>query len=220
MEILMSFDLTHLLPSTITLKPRSLLTTGTRYTRVSHFPSRKNQAPIGCTALQHSDFCVLLEFDPRISRYASRPCRIEFKESGRIYKPDFCSIFGDARVVFYSFRRPSIVSQADGQHQLTEEHRQFSEAGLTLELITLSDIGQTQRAQNLRYLYHHALKGSTLGATAVSNAVAAQGEKLTKVSALLAEGHTPEDIAYAIFYQQVVADLDRRFTLETVVRGQ
>lgn len=214
----MELNLARLLPPTVVLSPRSQLTTGRRYTRVTHFPSRKNQTPIGCTALQHSDFCVHLEFDPRITRYASRPCRLEFKESGRRYRPDFCSIFTDARVVFYEFSKPTTVILPSEKRRVEELRRQFGEAGIMFEIITLSAICQAQKTQNLRYLYHHALRGSPSGAAAVRKTVLSGENPQTSVCLLLAAGHPPEDIAFALFYQQITADLDRRFNLETSVR--
>lgn len=213
----MELNLERLLPPTVVLSPRSQLTTGRRYTRVTHFPSRKNQAPIGCTALQHSDFCVHLEFDPRITHYVSRPCRLTLKESGQCYRPDFCSIFTDARLVFYEFSKPSDVILPSEKRRVAEQRRQFGEAGLMLEIIALSAICQTQKTQNLRYLYHHALRGSPSGAAAVRKAVLNGKSLRTSVCLLLAAGHSPEDIAYALFYQQISADLDRGFNLETEV---
>ncbi|MBZ9783625.1 hypothetical protein K9857_19015 [Pseudomonas sp. REP124] len=216
----MELNLAQFLPPTVALSPRSELTTGRRYARVTHFPSRKNQAPIGCTALQHSDFCVHLEFDTRITRYASRPCRLEFKETGRIYRPDFCSIFNDARIVFYELCKPTSVIHPYEKRRLADLRRQFSEAGVFFELITLSEICEAQKTQNLRYLYHHALRGSPSGATAVRNTILSGEKPETSVHSLLTAGHPPEDIAYALFYQQVRANLDCRFSLETVVEAE
>ncbi len=55
------------------------------------FPSRKNHQSMICNSVLESDYCVFLEWDPRVISYASQPGDLEICINGRqcIYRPDF-----------------------------------------------------------------------------------------------------------------------------------
>ncbi|MBS7596908.1 TnsA endonuclease N-terminal domain-containing protein [Pseudomonas sp. RC2C2] len=55
------------------------------------FPSRKNHQSIICNSLVESDYCIFLEWDPKVLKYASQPGDLEVCINGRqsVYRPDF-----------------------------------------------------------------------------------------------------------------------------------
>lgn len=210
----MDIDLERMLPAGVTIQPRTPLTKGRRYRRVSHFPSLKNHASIGCSAVQHVDFCTQLEYEPAIVSYASRPCVITFKQSGYCYRPDFCAVFQDARIVFYELSKPSSTVLPCEKHRNADVRRQFGEAGILFELIELSRLNGTQRIKNLRYLYHHALTGSLDGGRNVLAYVVSRPNRSTTVQVLLDNGCRVEDIACALFNRLIQMNLNLPFSLD------
>ncbi|MBX6691907.1 hypothetical protein I8746_20105 [Pseudomonas sp. USTB-Z] len=215
----MELDLKRHLPSTVTITARAELTTGQHHRRVTHFPSNKNKSAVGCAVLQHSDFCIHLEYDPRVTGYCSRPGKIRFESSNQCYSPDFCALFEEGHMVFYELLKPaSVILQVEKDRQ-SGLRELFGEAGLTLEIITLASISQSPKTDNLKLLYHHALHGTSEGAHRVVGTITDSGSDELSVRHLLSSGYLPEDIAYSIFYKMTSVNLSQPFNLDSRVRN-
>ncbi|WP_156905631.1 hypothetical protein [Pseudomonas vranovensis] len=215
----MELDLKSHLPGTVTISARTELTTGQRHRRITHFPSRKNKSAVGCTALQHSDFCVHLEYEAGVTGYCSRPGKIQFERRNECYSPDFCALFDSGHIVFYELLKPATITLQVEKDRQSRLRALFSEAGLVLDIITLSSISQSQKIHNLRLLYHHALHGTSEGARQVVGTINNSDSNDLSVQNLLSSGNLPGDIAYSIFYKMTSINLTQPFNLSSRVRN-
>ncbi|WP_156352789.1 hypothetical protein [Pseudomonas sp. NBRC 111140] len=215
----MELDLKSHLPGTVTITARAELTTGQHHRRITHFPSNKNKSAVGCTALQHSDFCIHLEYEPRVTGYCSRPGKIRFERRNQYYSPDFCALFDQGHIVFYELLKPATAVLQVEKDRQSSLRALFGEAGLTLEMITLSSISQSQKTHNLRFLYHHALHGTSEGARGVVATINNSGCDELSVQHLLGSGHPAGDIAYSIFYRMTSVNLSQPFNLDSRMRN-
>ncbi len=215
----MELDLKRHLPGTVTITARAELTTGQHHRRITHFPSNKNKSAVGCTVLQHSDFCIHLEYEPKVTGYCSRPGKIRFESSNQCYSPDFCALFDEGHIVFYELLKPTTVILQVEKDRQSGLRALFSEAGLTLEIIMLASISQSPKTHNLRLLYHHALHGTSEGARRVVAAINNSDSDEVSVQHLLSSGHPAKDIAYSIFHKMTSVNLSQPFNLDTRVRS-
>ncbi|VVN72932.1 hypothetical protein PS718_00538 [Pseudomonas fluorescens] len=205
------------LPLTVTVLPRKPLTSGQPHRRVTHFPSLKTRVMVPCASRLHADFCLHLEFEPRVIAYASRPFALQFGEGEITARPDFAAILADGRRVYYQVSGSDLALDPRRRNRLSLARQCFGNAGLLLEQLN-PDLYQTNACtQTLRSLYHHAFGGTVVQVPQIRQLLSEDRSDSATIRYLTERGIRKSDIAFAIFYQHIYTDLHKPVDLNTRV---
>ena len=191
---------------------------GGRYGKhVTHFPSRKNRGPIACETILEADFCLELERAPYVTRYEAQPFSLVLTGKKKRYTPDFASQLADGSVVVYEVKTDIAASDPLIHQRILFYQEQIALCGHTLECVLESQFRHPIRTQNLRQLYHQSFGLETSTLQTLLDHVKSDKRCEIQVQDLLNEHFSPSNIAYAVFYRYILADLKKPFSLKTVL---
>lgn len=191
---------------------------------ITYFPSRKSGAMVPCESLLEADFCLYLEYLPRVQRYSRSPVRFILKGESKTpsrYTPDFMAILYDydQSIVFYEIK-PDIL-QAEGRDKKKIERFQsvLAEHGYRLEIIVESQFRQPALIANLAYLYHASYGYSDSGISQVVRQIAESPQQSLSPRQLLSmpDPPAPCDIAAALFLKKLHTNMKRFFDLDSIL---
>lgn len=191
---------------------------GRHGSRVTKFPSRKNHRSVTCDSLLEAAFCLELEYRTDVLRYQAHPYVICFKESSYQYTPDFLVEFssGDFHLVEvkndYSYFDKAISARIAIYSEI------LASQGCYLEYISMSHFYMKTRINNLQLLYHRAFWSEGRASGSIKNMIGERTAGKTTLLSLIESRFKIEDIAHAIFYQQIFTNLNRPLTINTIVR--
>ncbi|MGF6401609.1 hypothetical protein ABH905_005275 [Pseudomonas frederiksbergensis] len=182
-----------------------------------YFPSQKNQTQIVCDSTLEADYCVLLEFEPTVERYQSRPGIFKISVDERIhdYTPDF--LVETTELVYYTEIKLDFTKlSARVNAKLQAASCYFNQLGRLLRFADENSIRRGEYLRNLKYLYLHSFN---VGADERGDC-ARQLEALTlpiRLGDLLTKQNGPStrSIYKAIFDQVLIFDLRQRLTINT-----
>jgi hypothetical protein len=202
----------------ISLSPVKPISHGRHGRRVVCFPSRKNHAGVMCDSLLESDFCLELERRRSVKEYTSQPFRITENRSRVSYVPDFEVLFSNNQTTLIEVKSENRYKYGRSVEKLELFSSIFRECGYSLEIVLDSAFRHIHRTHNLRTLYHQSF---TVTDTESARFEATLGNLCTRklsIANLLASGLEPRMIAYGLFYEILLTNLDRPLTTNTAVR--
>jgi hypothetical protein len=201
-----------------TLSTAERITHGRHGRRVSCFPSRKNHAGVMCDSLLESDFCLELERQKEVKQYTPQPFRITENKRRVSYTPDFEVLLHNNQTILFEVKSENRFKYGRSVEKLELFSSIFRECGYSLEFALDSDFRHNHRTRNLRTLYHQSF-------TVTDNEVERLKSNLRKycnqdlpITSLLLNGFEPKMIAYGLFYEILLADLNRPVTINSVVK--
>ncbi|NWL78029.1 hypothetical protein DM872_14330 [Pseudomonas taiwanensis] len=203
------------LKSTLSLLPGPKLRRGKYGKHVTFIPSRKNGGNVACESLLEAAFCLELERLPIITAYHSQPFTLALTSSRQRYTPDFVARLRDKRLIVYEIKTNSALSDAPTRDRLSYFKTLFAQCGYPLECIGDSQFWHPVRTPNLHFLYHKSFGSDRKSASHVSSLLYGSPHGKLTVQELLDNHAPPQDIAFAVFYGLVVADLQRPFGIQT-----
>ena len=203
------------LKSTLSLLPGPQLRRGKYGKHVTFIPSRKNGGNVACESLLETAFCLELERLQIITTYQSQPFTLVLTHSRQRYTPDFAAKLRDKRVVVYEIKTNSALKDPLTRDRLIYFHTLFAQCGYPLECIGDSQFWHPVRTPNLHWLYHKSFGADRRSASHVSSLIYDSPRRRLTVQELLDNHALPQDIAFAVFYGLVVADLQLPFNIRT-----
>lgn len=196
---------------------RALLTKGRPGSRVTFFPSRKNEGPVACGNLMQADYCVHLEYRPDVLTYQCRPPTVCC--DALHYKADFLVILNSGPQVYLKFLPPGDQPGALTPNQLQAVEAMLHDRDLLFSWLVPQDLPHALVSYNLRTLYHYSFGSSQRAARQVCARVTALAEQRATFEALLASGASSADICHAIFLDDLRIDLEQQLTPQTMIYG-
>lgn len=206
------------LSDTLSLLPGPVLRSGRYGKHVTFFPSRKNGKTVFCETWLEADFCLELERLPFVTAYETLPFTLSLKKGRKRYTPDFAAKLGDGKVVLYEIKLDKALNASSIRERLRFFQNLFAECGYTLESIRETQFRHPIKTLNLQILYQQSMSASHQSASIVNALISAAPQRKLSVKDLLANQTPHQDIAYAVFYQLVQADLYRPFNPHTQLR--
>lgn len=198
-----------------TAKP---ITHGRHGRRVSCFPSRKNRTGVMCDSLLESDFCLELERQRSVRQYISQPFRITHHKSQTSYVPDFEVLFNNNQTVLFEVKSEKRYNNRKSPGKLELFSCIFRECGYSLQIALDLEIRQGFRTENLRSLYHQSFSVTESESDRFRTELNKSSLQEFPISSLLAADTEPKMIAYGLFYELLITDLNRPLTIDTIVR--
>ncbi|MNG99983.1 hypothetical protein D3C76_88910 [compost metagenome] len=186
--------------------------------RVTRFPSRKNHCSVPCDSLLESDFCLLLERDPRVVKYESHPVTVHSLEHRARYTPDFCVHYSNGDEIFYEVKITERMTSPRSVMTRTVFEPVFATCGATLVTVTSAQIQEGPSLVALEKWYQYAFHSTPQRAWPVV-------EKLHPLSAgaplssLLDENITINEVAYGLFYQLLATENYSNFSGSSILRA-
>ncbi|MCY1294078.1 hypothetical protein D9M68_458470 [compost metagenome] len=203
--------------------PAKQFRTGEYGKHITYFPSRKSGAMVPCESFLEADFCLYLEYLPRVRRYSRSPVRFILKGGSSTphrYTPDFMATLYDETVVFYEIKPDILLAEGKQRDKIQRFQSALAEHGYLLEIIVESQFRHPALIANLAYLYHASFGYSDSGIRQVINQVAESPQKGLSPRQLLSmpAPPAPADIAAAIFLKKLRTNLNRFFDLDAILR--
>ncbi|WP_152906042.1 hypothetical protein [Pseudomonas putida] len=201
-----------------TLSTVERITHGRHGRRVSCFPSRKNHAGVMCDSLLESDFCLELERQKEVKQYTSQPFRITENKSRLSYTPDFEVLFHSNQTILFEVKSENRFTYGRSVEKLELFASILRECGYSLEFALDTNFRHIHRTRNLRTLYHHAYTATDSEIEGFKSSLRKYRHKKFPINLLIAGGFKPKMIAYSLFYNILLADLNHPVDFNTVVK--
>ena len=185
------------------------------------FPSRKTHQQVVCHSVLEADYCVHLEYNPKVVHYCSHPGEIHLEVGGRMlrYQPDFQIDTSELR--YYTEVKANFDEIPSRWTAKLRAAQEFLKArGSDLRLADIASIRPTERLRNLKFLYFHSFNvgtdefGSCLRWLPTLKYPATMRQLLTNSA-----GIRERAIYKATFDDLLAVDLDQRLSLDTPVLG-
>ncbi|MCY1358500.1 hypothetical protein D9M69_450360 [compost metagenome] len=206
------------LSDTLALLPGPELRSGRYCKHVTFLPSRKNGGAVACETLLEADFCLELERLTFITAYEAQPFTLTLKKGRKRYTPDFAAKLRDGTIVLYEIKPDNALNDALTYERLCFFRSLFAECGYALECVRESQFRHPIKTLNLQILYQQSMGATRQTASVVNTLINATPQKKLSVQELIADQASRPDIAYAVFYRLVLANLFRPFSLNTQLR--
>lgn len=201
-----------------TLSTAERITHGRHGRRVSCFPSRKNHAGVMCDSLLESDFCLELERQKEVKQYTPQPFRITENKSRVSYTPDFEVLLHNNQTILFEVKSENRFKYGRSVEKLELFSSIFRECGYSLEFALDSHFRHNHRTRNLRTLYHQSFIVTDNEVERLKSHLRKYYNQDLPITSLLLNGFEPKMIAYGLFYEILLADLNRPVTINSVVK--
>ncbi|WP_164666807.1 hypothetical protein [Pseudomonas viridiflava] len=205
------------LPPQVCLLPRKPLSSGQPHRRVTHFPSLKNKTMVACESSLLAQFCLHLEYEPKVIAYVSRPFAVQFIEADLTVRPHFAAILADDRRVYYQVESADEITDPRRQYRQSLTKQCFGHAGFIFECIRPEHYQAAVSTETLRCLYHQAFGASAAQVPNIRRRLGEATDGRMMIRSLLARGIPLKDIAFALFFQHIHTDLRKPVDLNTIV---
>lgn len=189
---------------------------GRHGSRVTIFPSKKNNAPLICESLLEAAFCLELERRADIVRYEIHPYTLNFKGSKFRYTPDF-------EVTYISGAQQLVEVKNDDSFECVRTRSRLwritdllAKHDCLLECLPMRHFYHPIRAVNLDYLYHRGYNSTGQAHTSIQRYLAQQ-HKAIPLHQLLHHIYEAKEIAHALFYRAIDCNLRKPVTGKTMV---
>lgn len=206
------------LSDSLALLPGPELRSGRHCKHVTFLPSRKNGGTVVCETLLEADFCLELERLPFVRTYEAQPFTLTLKKGRKRYTPDFAAKLHDGTIVLYEIKPDSALNDSLTYERLSFFKSLFAECGYALECVLESQFRHPIKTLNLQILYQQSMGASRQSASIVNALINSAPQQKLSVEELIATHVPRHDIAYAVFYRLVLADLYRPFSKHTQLR--
>jgi hypothetical protein len=185
------------------------------------FPSRKNHTQVVCHSTLEADYCVHLEYDPKVIQYVSQPGELQLliNDRQRRYRPDFqvetseqC-YYTEVKVNFSELSSRWATTLRIAQETLREQ-------GIQLVLADLATIRPAERLRSLKFLYFHSFNVNPDEFGGCMRLLPTLQYPVTLRHLLMHPSEVRERAIYrALFERLLDFDLSQRLTLETPIWG-
>jgi hypothetical protein len=169
-----------------------------------------------------ADYCILLEFDPIVECYNSRPSvfKICVKEETQDYIPDF--LVETSEALYYTEVKANFEKLSSRvKNKLRAASHHFSSMGHSLRFADENTIRKGEILRNLKFLYLHSFN---VGKDELGDC-ARQLEAITypiRLGDLFAMSNRPSTRSTykTMFDQDLTFNLNKRITLNTLLEGR
>ncbi|MGY2413080.1 hypothetical protein [Pseudomonas pergaminensis] len=189
---------------------------GRHGSRVTIFPSRKNNAPLMCESLLEAAFCLELERRADVLCYKTHPYSLTFVTAKIRYTPDFEVTFSSGNQHLIEVKNDQSFECQKIRSRLSRIIELLAEHDCMLECLPLHHFYDTTRTTNLEYLYHHAYSNNGAADRSIHNYLAQQSQAVA-LRQLLQNTFGPTDIAHALFYKVIQCNISRPITEKSMV---
>lgn len=204
------------LTSIATIEPSRLPKHGRHGSRVTIFPSKKNNAPLICESLLEAAFCLELERRTDVTCYRIHPYTLTFTHPKIRYTPDFEITFSSGTQQLIEVKNDQSCECQKTKARLLRIVELLAEQDCLLECLPMRHFYDATRTINLNYLYNRGYNNNGLAGTAICRHIARQGNQVL-LKQLIKTPFEPTDIAHALFYQVIECNIRRAITDETAV---
>ncbi|EJT85498.1 hypothetical protein PPS11_08025 [Pseudomonas putida S11] len=153
-----------------------------------------------------------------MKEYTSQPFRITVNRSRFSYVPDFEVSFSNNQTSLIEVKSENRYKYGRSVGKLELFSSIFKECGYSLEIVLDSAFRHIHRTHNLRTLYHQSFTVTDIESARFEVALRNLSTQKLSIANLLASGIEPRMIAYGLFYEILLANLDRPLTPNTVAR--
>ncbi|HEK1690812.1 TPA: hypothetical protein SMR48_002042 [Pseudomonas putida] len=125
------------------------------------FPSRKNNCQLACNSLLESDYCINLEADPLVIRYATGLAPISLVDEGLTanYIPDFLVETLD-EMYYTEVKVDFATTSLKIKQKLIVAQKKLERSGVALRFADESSIRHGYSFQNFKFLYMNSFNVS------------------------------------------------------------
>ena len=184
---------------------------------VVKIPSRKNDCTITCESLAEAYFCLELERRPDVASYIAHPITICFSGSPYRYTPDFLVQFSNGQSTLVEVKHDSSYQEADVKARISRYAEILDQHGWSLESLSLGHRLTFAMIPNLQFLYHASYHSNGSQSENIRSWLMSNADQRRCLNDLLKAGYACSDIAHALFYRAIVADLERPINQLTAV---
>ncbi|MDN7144022.1 hypothetical protein KC131_25590 [Pseudomonas sp. JQ170] len=189
---------------------------GRHGSRVTIFPSRKNNAPLMCESLLEAAFSLELERRTDVLCYQIHPYTLKFVATKVRYTPDFQVTFTSGSQQLIEVKNDKSFECKRIRARLSRIIDLLAEHDCVLECLPMCNFYNATRTSNLEYLYHLAYSNDGGAGRAIRHLIAQQPQAIP-LRQLLQNKFTPAEIAHALFYQVIQCNISKPITLESMV---
>ncbi|MFJ2526428.1 hypothetical protein ACIOWB_25225 [Pseudomonas capeferrum] len=189
---------------------------GRHGSRVTIFPSKKNNAPLMCESLLEAAFCLELERRADVTCYRIHPYTLTFAHRKIRYTPDFEVTFASGAQQLIEVKNDQSFDCQKTKARLLRIVELLTEHDCLLECLPMRHFYDETRTTNLNYLYNRGYNSDGLADTAICRHIAQQGNQVL-LKQLIKTPFEPTDIAHALFYQVIECNIRKAITDETAV---
>lgn len=184
--------------------------------RVTIFPSRKNNAPLMCESLLEAAFCLELERRADVLCYQIHPYTLTFVAAKVRYTPDFQVTFASGSQQLIEVKNDQSFECKRIRARLSRIIELLAEHDCLLECLPMHHFYDATRTSNLEYLYHLAYSNDG-GADSAIHRYLAQQPQAIPLRQLMRKTFGPTDIAHALFYKVINCNIRKPITEESMV---
>lgn len=199
-----------------TIAPCRLPKHGRHGSRVTIFPSKKNNAPLMCESLLEAAFCLELERRKDVVCYRIHPYTLTFEQAKIRYTPDFEVTFASGAQQLIEVKNDQSFECQKTKTRLLRIVELLAEQNCLLECLPMHQFYNVNRATNLNYLYHRGYSSDGHADTAIRHHIAQQ-KKPILLKQLMQTPFEPLDIAHALFYKVIECNMRKAITDNTMI---
>ncbi|MGY1449381.1 hypothetical protein ACW582_19710 [Pseudomonas chlororaphis] len=189
---------------------------GRHGSRVTIFPSKKNNAPLMCESLLEAAFCLELERRADVARYQIHPYTLSFIRAKIRYTPDFEVTFTNGAQQLIEVKNDQSFQCSKTKARLLRIVDLLAEYDCLLECLPMHHFYNAARATNLDYLYHRGYSSNGQADAAIRHYLAQQ-PKAISLQQLLQTAFEPTEVAHALFYKAIYCNMREPITKETML---
>ncbi|WP_152668440.1 hypothetical protein [Pseudomonas frederiksbergensis] len=189
---------------------------GRHGSRVTIFPSRKNNRPLMCESLLEAAFCLELERRRDVLYYLIHPYTITIAAIKVSYTPDFEITFVSGEQQLAEVKNDQSMECQRVRIRLSKIVELLGEQNCLLECLPLHHFYHTTRTGNLEYLYYHAYNDDGRTDAAIQKYLHQQPRSVP-LRQLMVNTFPFTAIAHALFYNAIHCNLRKPITGETMV---
>lgn len=200
-----------------TCKKCNLPKHGRKGSQVTIFPSRKNAAAVFCESRLEAAFCLELERDLNVFKYAAHPFTIHFMGGRYRYTPDFLVQFRNGKQVLIEVKNDHSYQDKRITGRITRYVEYLAEQDCILEYLAAEQFYGEVRTPNLNHLYHSAYSSRGAASASIQTLLTQSAPNGQPISFLIENGYAPADIAHALFYRSIRCNILRPLSPTSLV---